>query len=831
LYRLLRLLAGASARRPLTVLLVLGLVTGALGLLAAQQRVDADLTAFAPETELNAAYQRVQDEFGVGTGAVQIVLDAGARGDLLSSAALAEARDLLGALEGDERVRAVLAEPTSAGPPILSYAAPILAALEMQGARPEDLTEDELDALVGQVFASPRASDLALLLSRDRDLQAAEAQGGLIIVQLDPALDEAETGEAALMMREILAEVGPSEFEAMAFNRASLIADLEGGLTDELPFLLGLSMLLIIGILLVVFRTVVDVVLGLLGLVITITWMYGIGVLLGPDYLGVAGYFSQISVVVPVLLVGLGIDYAIHLTSRYREERANRAAPDEAASRAILSVGGALVLATVTTVVAFLTNIFTPVPPVRDFGIFTAVGVVSAFVVMGLLVPSGRSVIDRLRGASPDSGVVVRDAGGTGPLALRATMSRAALLTERAPRATLAVAAVITVLATIAAFQVPTSFAQDEFIPENTYAARAIDTTRELFGGDLTEQTFVLVDNNLADPAAANAVLDAERRIAIEVDGDLIRGEGERVDVTSAPGLVVRLAALADAPPDPEFPADRLRAALAMNGWNGSGFSEGADMAALYGIVDRALPGQLETVRSEDSSLLIVGTTAGEERAMELRDQLLAATRPVADYGAGRTVVSEQLVFGEVLQSMNESQTRSILITLIAALLLLVGYYGIAHRQPLLGVLTMVPSTLAAAWVIGSMWLLGLSFNVLTTTIAALAIGIGVPYGIHITHRFVEDRRRYDGAEEPMRQTMLHTGGALAGSAITTAAGFGVLVFASLTPIQQFGGVTALTIMYALVGGVLVQPSLLTLWHRWQLRRAERGTAQAEPVA
>jgi len=143
----------------------------------------------------------------------------------------------------------------------------------------------------------------------------------------------------------------------------------------------------------------------------------------------------------------------------------------------------------------------------------------------------------------------------------------------------------------------------------------------------------------------------------------------------------------------------------------------------------------------------------------------------------------------------------------------------------------MVPSTLAAAWVIGSMWLLGLSFNVLTTTIAALAIGIGVPYGIHITHRFVEDRRRYDGAEEPMRQTMLHTGGALAGSAITTAAGFGVLVFASLTPIQQFGGVTALTIMYALVGGVLVQPSLLTLWHRWQLRRAERGTAQAEPVA
>jgi uncharacterized protein len=831
LNRVLGLLARASARRPLTVLLILGLVTGVLGILASQQRVDADLAGFAPDSELNRAFQQVQDEFGVGTGSVQIVIDAGAGGDVLSPAALAEVRDVLAALEGDERVQAVLAEPSSAGPPIVSYAGPVLATLEMQGARPEDVTEEQLDALVGQIFSSPQASDLALLLSRDRDLQAGEAQGGLIIVQLDPALDEPETGDAALMMREIINDVGPTEFEALAFNRASLIVDLEGGLTDELPFLLGLSMLLIIGILFLVFRTIIDVVLGLLGLVITITWMYGIGVLLGPDYLGVAGYFSQISVVVPVLLVGLGIDYAIHLTSRYREERANRATPDEAASRAILSVGGALVLATVTTVVAFLTNIFTPVPPVRDFGMFTAAGVISAFLVMGLLVPSARSAIDRLRGISPTSGKVTRDAGGTGPLALRAAMSRAALLTERAPRLTLAVAAVITVLATIAAFQVPTSFAQDEFIPENTYAARAIDTTRELFGGDLTEQTFVLVDSDLASPAAANALLDAERRIATDVDGELIRGEGQRVDITSAPTLVARLAALAEAPPDPDFPADQLRAALAMHGWNGSGFNEDANMEALYGIVEQALPGQLETVRSEDSSLLIIGTTAGEERAMELRGQLDAATQPIADAGAGRTIVSEQLVFGEVLQSMNESQTRSIMITLLAALLLLVGYYGIAHRQPLLGVLTMVPSTLAAAWVIGSMWLLGLSFNVLTTTIAALAIGIGVPYGIHITHRFVEDRRRYEGVEEPMRQTMLHTGGALAGSAVTTAAGFGVLVFASLTPIQQFGGVTALTIMYALVGGVLVQPSLLTLWHRWQLRRAERAAARVESPA
>jgi uncharacterized protein len=394
----LSILARASARRPLSVLLVLAVLTGVLGLLASQQRVDADLAAFAPDTELNRAYQRVQDEFGVGGGSVQVVLDAGPGGDVITPAAITEARDIIVALESDARISAMLAEPSSLGPPIYSYASGIFAALEMQGLAPEDLSEAQLDALAGQVYASPQGSELVLLLSRDRDLSASRARGGLILLQLDPDLDESDNAAAALAARDVLEAVAPQSAEAIAFNQESLISDLEGGLTDELPFLLGLSLLLIVGILLFIFRTIIDVVLGLVGLIITITWMYGLGVLMGPDYLGITGYFSQISIVVPVLLVGLGIDYAIHLTSRYREERAGAASPDRAAATAITSVGGALVLATVTTVVAFLTNVFTPVPPVRDFGLFTAAGVISAFIVMGLLVPSARSAIDRLRG-------------------------------------------------------------------------------------------------------------------------------------------------------------------------------------------------------------------------------------------------------------------------------------------------------------------------------------------------------------------------------------------------------------------------------------------------
>lgn len=59
------------------------------------------------------------------------------------------------------------------------------------------------------------------------------------------------------------------------------------------------------------------------------------------------------------------------------------------------------------------------------------------------------------------------------------------------------------------------------------------------------------------------------------------------------------------------------------------------------------------------------------------------------------------------------------------------------------------------------------------------------------------------------------TGGALLGSAITDISGLGVLAFAIVGPLQQFGVIAGLRIAYAFVGGVVVLPSLLVLWTRY----------------
>jgi uncharacterized protein len=453
--------------------------------------------------------------------------------------------------------------------------------------------------------------------------------------------------------------------------------------------------------------------------------------------------------------------------------------------------------------IGFLTNLASPLAPIRDFGLFVASGVLSAFVVMLLLVPSARSLLDRRRSAR---GAFTPPASGTGTRMGR-TMGRAAVLAERHALATLVTAAVVTVLAAGAATQVATTFTQDDFIPEESEIGQLLDRMEELFGGDLEETTYVLVDGDLERPEALDAMLEAQRRLA---DTDDVRATADGAQITSPATVLTSLAA------DPE-----LGPRLEQLGLTPRSVADDADVGAIYELGREVAPEALDGVLTGDHATALVGiaTTAGQDGAEPLRTELLDDVAPLEEVGLATTIVSEPLMFEESLDALTDSQTRGIVITLAAALLVLIGFFTLRRRQPMLGIVTMVPSVLVVAWVLGSMWVLGISFNVMTAMVASLAIGIGVPYGIHITNRFTEDLDRLGSVDDAVRATVTHTGAALLGSAATTAAGFGVLGFASLAPMQQFGIITALTIIYSLIAAVLVEPACLKLWAQWRERR------------
>jgi predicted RND superfamily exporter protein len=712
----------AVERRPGRVLVTLLVVTVVLGGFASRQSTDTDLTAFAPEGELAETLRLVQDEFAAGGVSVRIVVDAGPGGNVLDEGGRRAAEALRDALAGDDVVAASLADSPIA---LLTF----------------------LDDPTGAMLSTDRIPD--------GDGFAARA--GLVIVGFDPDLSPADAGEAELRVDEIVQTLEVSDgVEVGAFGQTIISDRLQRDSEEEMGRLLGLSMLLILGILALQFRRVSDVVLGILGLVVAITWMFGIGVLLGPDFLGVVGPFTQVSLIVPVLIVGLGIDYAIHLTSRYKEERNHGLSSGRAANAAVRTVGGALVLATVATVLGFLTNLVSPLPPLRDFGIFMGVGVVASFLVMALLVPAARNVLDTRRARRTRSWAPQARSTSSSGVFARAT-GAASVLAHRVPKVVLAITVVVTLAAAGAATQIGSSFSEEDFIPADSDVAILLDRIDELFGGDLAEVTYVVVDGAVDEDAGAVAV---ERYVA-------------------------QLASV---------PAVRTSDA-------------GARVEVLRGDGDRLV--------------LQIDTNAGQEGARALQHELVETAAVLEDAGLTVRVASEPLVVEDTLDALTASQAQGIAFTIVAALILVVSYYGVVERRPLLGVITMVPSMAVVAWVLGTMYLLGYSFNVLTAMVASLGIGIGVPFGIHITHRFLEDRRRYETIDEAIAETLTHTGGAMAGSAATTAAGFGVLVLASLAPMQQFGTIVAIAILYSFLAAVLVQPSCLKLWGEWRARRGD----------
>ncbi len=567
-------------------------------------------------------------------------------------------------------------------------------------------------------------------------------------------------------------------------------------------------------------RSWADMGLTMLVIIMSISWMNGIGVLLGPKYLGLIGNFNEILQIIPILLIGLGVDYAIHTTSRYREELGEGRAVKQSASRATRTVGIALVLATVTTSIGFLTNAFNPITAIADFGILAAVGITSAFVLMLTVVPSVRVLLD---GSAESAGTLATAAfGHQGDRVLPRLMGATSVLAERFAFTTLIIAGVLAGLGVYGFTELNTEFSFTDFLPEDAPALETFNTITDEFGGGFGEETEVIIEGDVATPAIHNALAASWAALG-QVDN--VVQFGPRAAAESPLSVIAQLVAPPDQGGDletfnPEFAQQAFAAGLQPD----LTVTPDTDVATLYREALAASPDAMRRVIAEvegEFRYLDVGvsTQAGEFGALALRDDLVDAFAPVREAGATTVATNQNIISQGVAKELQDSQLGSLGLTVLVAGIILVINFWYESRRPFLGVITIIPVILIVLLVFGVMAARGIPFNPVTAMIANLAIGIGVPYTIHITHRYQEDRLRHDTPEDAIKSTTTHTGGALAGSAFTTAAGFGILMTSTLKPFQQFGEVTFWAIIVALIGSVLVLPSLLVLWDRWHGRR------------
>ncbi len=842
--RLVNSLAAMVERFPVIVLIGALALTVVFGAFVSQQEQATGNEGFSPDSDEFLAGELVAELFDTSTVApVQVVFQS-AGGDVMTAEVFRAYLAVSDAVGGSRATELFSDLP---GGDIQGFLDPAAAVLAAQGIAPAVATDADVKSAfttgLAQLSEEQRGQIVSSLSATDTDLTTVRSSAGLMVVLLNTGLleddpDGIELQAIEVDMSDAIDASIDGDVAAQAFSFALLFAD-TSEFEREIGRLFGTAFAIILAILGFVFwihpkgrmtrraalrRATADVLLALGVIVMSIVWMNGIGVLLGPKYLGLIGKFSELLQIIPILLIGLGVDYAIHLTARYREELGSGLTVDAAATRATRTVGVALVLATVTTAVGFLTNVFNPVTALADFGILAAVGIGSAFVLMLTFVPAIRVLLDRR--AQRAGALPVEAMGHSSERMLPRLLGRSAVFAERLPGVMLTLALSLGGLGLWGMLNLSTTFSFTDFLPEGAPLLETFDTLTSEFGGGLGETTNVLIEGDVATPEVHNAMVLATSNLQDTPD---VLAFGDNAAVQSPVSVLGRLVT----PPDQGGLAEAYDAAFASQA-TAAGLqpdltvSPGTDVVALYDSASTVQPEAMRrviTVDDDGSYRYVnvgVSTQAGESGADSLADNLSSDFEPVSSL-AGVTAVptNENIIANGVIDALQASQVSSLGITLLAAMALLVLTFFVESRRPFLGVITIAPVALVVLWVFGMMSLTGISFNPVTAMIAAIAIGIGVPYTIHITHRYQEDRLRFDTPEEAIRSTMTHTGGALAGSAFTTVAGFGILTTSSLKPFQQLGLVTVYAIALALVAAVLVLPSLLILWDRWHSRRGE----------
>ncbi|WP_262180293.1 efflux RND transporter permease subunit [Haloarcula laminariae] len=581
-------------------------------------------------------------------------------------------------------------------------------------------------------------------------------------------------------------------------------------ITTSLGIVLPAAFVLIVTFLLIAYRDLVDLALGVVAIVMALIWTFG--------FIGFADIpFNPLLVSVPPLLIAVGIDFGIHVVNRYREARAEgRDIVDamDVTNRQVLVAFG---IVTGTTVIGFLSNLVSAFPPNRDFGLVAAVGIVFTFLIFGIFLPAAKVYIDRLRERYPVP-TFSQEPLGSEDSAFGRLLSGGVSIAKRTPVIFLLVVLVSTTVVGGYATGVSTEFDAEDLQP-----AEETPDFLQYLGPLAPPESFQSIENrNLRDRH-----FDQEEQVIVYVEGDLrrddaleslnrasrnppdeIEGEGREAEVTSLVTLVRDRAEQ-----DPQF-----RALVSRNDHNDNGIPDD-NLPVIYDAL--AESGQLDQFLSEDRrSTQVIYTADGTATNAEIA---AAGDEVAGNYRADASPTGIAIVFNAAGALILDTVIQSLLITLVGSSLFLVGIYWVLEGKPSLGVANIIPIAVAVVALVATMRFVGIDFNAINGSILAITVGLGTDYAVHVVHRFADERESM-ALEPALRRTVVGTGGALTGSMLTTVGGIGVLVLALNPVIGNFGLLTALSVVYAYLASMFILPSVLVVWDRLRRYDGASGT-------
>ena len=795
-----------------------------------------DLSAFAPESEADAAIERMEEVMPPSPHRIYVHIEATQDGaNILELAALKQLQSDL------ETVNSFSSENGNFITSHINAAQILQVSLDERDNQQRNLSEfnnweelleaivsdEECTDAIGEDRAIATASFArSVMLHSDFDYEpicnwlenghqgdpTPSASSTMWIIEISGELSPDERLQRSVELRQILEENAGKEGSALHYGVVSddLVSyDINESTLDNLVWLLILSILVVVLVLALAFRSIMMVAAPLLGLTAALGGTSGSRALLVSD-------FTILVVAVAPVVLGVVIYYSIHLQRAYEKAREDSDSPAEAWVRSFSILRLALTLSVVTTAFAFLANFLSPLPPLKSFGLTLALGVVSAFVASTVTVGALHVLVEKTTGNVARRSL---EFPGFTNMATEFQRRHTAIIL-------LAVAGLTLSSVLVSVGQLDTKFELTDFLGEEMEVIEVRNSMYDSYEVEALKSVDILIE-----PSSGMDALTGERDLLKELERldnrlawttNVVTPEGTDTARPSYDGIypILRDAIENDQTFGEMYNLGVFDGAVGVTGE----FSEG-DLALAIGsllendTIGEPIRGQTWGERTssyvaltEDGNALRflrmrIDVTAGNsEESSGLANQFKEFEQDLEDATGARVHLSGDLILvHNVLSGLVISQVESTAFSLAVSLIVLVSL----TRRFGPSLVVILPVGLAGTWVVGAMAVLDINWNVLTVMITALTIGLGIDYSIHVWRKFESNRDQGMGTWASMRDMYSTTGAALIMSAGTTICGFMVLLLSPVPVIKDFGLVSSISVAFSLILALLVLPGLL----------------------
>ncbi len=745
-------------------------------------------------------YNEMADLFG-GDDFVVLTYTAD---NVFTAAALSEIAELqsrLAALPSVASTYSILDAPLIESPPIpLEHIAEDYQTLRKAGV--------DLDLAKAELTRSPLISDYLLstdgtttaisaILRRDTELDALRAarttarQTGTGITEAEAAYDQHRTGYVEKRDELISALRAVKENyngDAVVFMSGvpMIAADMLSYVKADLGNFGLLVLLLIVCLLSFFFRKPRWVLIPIAICMVTV----GIT-------MGILGFMKTPVTVVSsnfiALLAIISISFSIHLIVRYRELLAENLDMGHRAMivRTMRSKFAPCAYTALTTMLAFGSMLGSDIVPIIDFGWMMCLGVVVAFIVTYLLFPALLLIL--------------------GPAAASKTMGARIALTEwfdhLAVDRTYGVVGFSAIAGVVVIYGVSLINFDNRFIDyfkPDTDIYQGMRQIDQHLGGTLPLDVYVKFEADT--PEGDDFFFDdfdddfPERYWFTPDKIDTLRQIQEQLESRPEIGKVISLVSMEQ---------------MARQFNDGEPLS-GLEIVYVLGELPREVRDFLiEPYAKPAEGWMRINARIRESNPDFSKDELISDITEFAENDAGlsqdRFLVTGMVVlFNDMLQQLADSQARTLAYVIGATFIM----FSLLLQSVKLAVIAIVPNALAALSIIAFMGYAGIQMDMMTVTTAAICIGIGVDDAIHYLHRYQEELR--DGLDPVAAVKEAHhtIGRAMYFTTVTIMVGFSVLALSNFVPTVNFGLLTALAMVLALVANMTLMPALIVLTSR-----------------